>query len=432
MKTKLIYTLAAALVALAPSVRANWNLSSDPVIAIAVSDDDDDRSDREKERKEREKERADAKLEKEEDLYDSATDSLDDHEWRRAAASFRKVAEMHLQHADAALYWLAYSESKMGARSEALSTLLQLQKSYPKSKWIEDGKTLEVEIRQSAGQQIEPERVDDEDVKLMAINGLMNSDPERAIPILEGILNGHQPVKLKERALFVLSQSGSQRAFDIVVKTAKSGPTDLRERAVRTLGILGGERSRAVLTDIYNATNDVDVKKSVLKSYMISGDRTRLLALARAEANSELRQDAVMQLGVIGARNELTELYGSEPSVEVRKKILQAMFIGGNSEKLAEIARNEKVLDLKVTAIRNLGLLGGGRSGDLLLTLYNTDPRYEVRKAVIEALFIQGNAKTLVNLARSEKDSETKHEIIQKLSVMRSKEATDYLMEFLK
>jgi HEAT repeat protein len=90
------------------------------------------------------------------------------------------------------------------------------------------------------------------------------------------------------------------------------------------------------------------------------------------------------------------------------------------------------VLELKVTAIRNLGLLGGGRSGDLLLSLYNTDGRYEVRKAVINALFIQGNAKTLVNLARNEKDSETKHEIIQKLSVMRSKDATDYLMEFLK
>jgi HEAT repeat protein len=432
MKTKLIYTLAAALIALAPSVHANWNNPSSTAITIAASDDDDDRSDREKERKDRDKERADAKVEKEEDLYDSGTDALDDHEWRRAAASFRKVAEMHMQHADAALYWLAYAEGKMGARSEALSTLLELNKSYPKSKWVEDGRVLEVEIRQSAGEPIAPEHVDDEDVKLMAINGLMNSDPERAIPILEGILNGHQPVKLKERALFVLSQSGSQRAFDIVVRTAKSGPPDLRERAVRTLGILGGERSRAVLTDIYNATTDIDVKKSVMKSYMISGDRTRLLALAKAESNTELRADAVLQLGVIGARNELTELYGSEPSIEVRKKILQAMFIGGNSEKLAEIARNEKVLDLKVTAIRNLGLLGGGRSGDLLLSLYNTDSRYEVRKGVIEALFIQGNAKTLVNLARNEKDPETKHEIIQKLSVMRSKDATDYLMEFLK
>ena len=37
MKTKLIYTLAAALVALAPAVRANWNVSSTNAIAIAVS-----------------------------------------------------------------------------------------------------------------------------------------------------------------------------------------------------------------------------------------------------------------------------------------------------------------------------------------------------------------------------------------------------------
>ncbi len=421
MKSKMLFTLAAALVALAPAVRANWTPESNTLIVVQ----DDDRA-------ERDRDRAQEKAGKEEDLYDRATDALDDHDWRRAASLFRKVADMKSTRGDAALYWLAYADGKMGARSEALSTLLQLEKAYPKSKWVEDGKTLEVEIRQSAGQQVEPEHVDDEDVKLMAINGLMNSDPERAIPILEGILTGHQPMKLKERALFVLSQSSSKQAFDIVVRTAKGGAPDLRDRAVRYLGIMGGERNRAVLTGIYTSTNDISVKKSVLKSYMIAGDRTRLLALAKGEPNAELRADAVMQLGVIGAKNELTELYNTETSVDVRKKVLQAMFIGGNSEKLAEIARNEKVLELKVTAIRNLGLLGGGRSGDLLLSLYNSDSRPEVRKGVIDALFIQGNAHTLVSLARTEKDREVKHEIIQKLSVMGSKEATDYLMEFLK
>jgi HEAT repeat protein len=417
MKSKLIFTLAAALVALAPVVRANW--TQDSYGTVAINNDESQA-------------RAEEKSNKDEDYYDRATDALDDHDWRRAASLFKKVADMHQAHADAALYWLADAQSKMGARSEALSTLLQLEKSYPKSKWVEDGKTLEVEIRQNAGQTIEPEHVEDEDVKLMAINGLMNSDPERAIPILEGILNGHQSAKMKERALFVLSQSRSQQAFDIVVRTAKTGPPDLREHALRMLGIFGGERSRAALTDIYNSTTDIAVKKSVMRSYMVSGDRARLLALAKGESNAELRADAVLQLGVTGGKNELAELYSTETSVDVRKKILQAMFIGGNSEKLAEIARNEKVLDLKVAAIRNLGLLGGGRSSQLLLSLYNDDPRPEVRKGVIEALFIQGNAKTLVSLARAEKDPETKRRIIQKLSVMGSKDATDYLMEFLK
>jgi hypothetical protein len=108
------------------------------------------------------------------------------------------------------------------------------------------------------------------------------------------------------------------------------------------------------------------------------------------------------------------------------------MFIGGNSGKLAEIARNEKVLELKITAIRNLGLLGGAHSSDLLVSLYNSDPRPEVRRSVIESLFVQGNAKTLISVARAEKDPAMKRDIVQKLSVMGSKEATDYLMEFLK
>jgi HEAT repeat protein len=174
------------------------------------------------------------------------------------------------------------------------------------------------------------------------------------------------------------------------------------------------------------------VKKSVLKSNMIAGDRTRLLALAKGESNTELRADAVLQLGVIGARNELTELYGSEPSVEVRKKILQAMFIGGSVDKLGEIARTERNPDLRATAIRNLGLTGGTRSAQMLVTIYETDTNGEVRHAVINGLFLQGNAKALVDLARREKDPDLKKQIISKLSIMGSKDAADYLMELLR
>jgi len=50
---------------------------------------------------------------------------------------------------------------------------------------------------------------------------------------------------------------------------------------------------------------------------------------------------------------------------------------------------------------------------------------------VIQGLFVQGNAKALVDLARKETDPSVKKEIVGKLSVMGSKEATDYLMEIL-
>jgi len=68
----------------------------------------------------------------------------------------------------------------------------------------------------------------------------------------------------------------------------------------------------------------------------------------------------------------------------------------------------------------------------MLVNIYNTDTRTDLRKTVINSLFIQGNAKALMSLARKEKDRELKKAIVEKLSIMGSKEAADYLMEYLK
>jgi hypothetical protein len=54
-----------------------------------------------------------------------------------------------------------------------------------------------------------------------------------------------------------------------------------------------------------------------------------------------------------------------------------------------------------------------------------------VRKRAIEGLFIQGNAKALIELARKEANPEMKKAIVGRLALMNSKEATDYMMEIL-
>jgi HEAT repeat protein len=410
MNTRTSFIFAAALLASAPALRAGL-----PTITVWAGDEDQE-----------------SKVEKEQDLYEEGTDALDDHNWSRAITYFDRVAKMKMSHAAAALYFKATAQAELGGRSEAVATLLELQHTYPKSKWADDGRALELEIRQKSGEHIEPRHVEDEELKLMAINALAQSDPERAIPILEGILSGNQPMKFKEKALFVLSQSGSTRAMEILSRIAKSGPPELQGRAIRFLGISGGSRARDVLAEVYTTSSDIDTKREVLKAYMVAGDRAHLLSLAKGETNQELRSEAVMQLGVQGARSELSELYSTEPSVEVKKKIIQAMFIGGSADKLHEIATTERNMDLKLAAIRNLGLLGGKRTGDFLVSMYQSDTRREVREAVINGLFVQNNAKALIDLARQEKDRELKHDIVQKLSVMNNKDATDYLLEFLR
>ena len=69
----------------------------------------------------------------------------------------------------------------------------------------------------------------------------MQLEPEKAVPVLEKLLAGNSSERIKERALFVLSQSDSPKAREILLRTAKTGqPIGLRCDAVKTLGIASG------------------------------------------------------------------------------------------------------------------------------------------------------------------------------------------------
>ena len=69
---------------------------------------------------------------------------------------------------------------------------------------------------------------------------------------------------------------------------------------------------------------------------------------------------------------------------------------------------------------------------DLLTGIYRSSSDLPVKRAVLNSLFMQRNARALVDLARAEKDPQLKKDIVSKLSVMKAPEATDYLLELLK
>jgi HEAT repeat protein len=366
------------------------------------------------------------------ELYDQGREAIEDGRYDRAVDRFNRLIEMKTNRTDAALYWKAYAQNKLGQRSEALTTLAELEKSFRDGRWMKDAKALEIDIRQSFGQTVSPEAQSDEELKMYALNALMQSDPERALPAIEKILGGQNSIKLKEKALFVLTQSRSARAREILATIAKGGANpDLQLRAIRYIGIMGGADSRPILDDVYRSSTDPAVKRAILQSFMTSQDRARLLSLAKTEKDASLRGQSVHWLGVMHADAELAELYQTETSVEVKKAILQAMFVG-NSDKLIDLAKNEKDPELRRSAIHNLGLMRRPGSTETLTAIYASDTNTDVRKAVINALFLQQNAGALITLARAEKNVEMKKEIVQKLALIHSKEAMDYLAELLK
>jgi hypothetical protein len=376
--------------------------------------------------------RTDEKSSRADELYQDGMDSINDSNWEGAYQKFDQVANLNGSNTDAALYWKAYSADKLGRRADALSTVAQLEHAYPKSKWLDDAKALELQVRQETGQPVSPTAQSDEELKLLAINGLMESDPSRAVPLLENVLNGNGSLRLKERALFVLAQSGSQQASQILGRVAAGqAHPELQSKAVQYLGLFGGASGRQELASLYDSSDDLRVKKAILNSFMISGDRERLLAAAKSDKSPELQQDAVRLLGVSGARSDLWQLYQTNPSLDTRKDILRALFIAGDSDHLLQLAKTEKTPELRMEAIRDLGLIGSDRTGSTLVSLYAGAQDRDVSKAVISALFLQNNAQSLVNIARKETDPELKKAAVEKLSLMHSKVATDYLLEIL-
>jgi HEAT repeat protein len=370
---------------------------------------------------------------KDDEDYQKGLSALDAHEWDDAIAAFGESVAHRKASAPAALYWKAYAQSKAGRRAEALQSIAELRRSYKDSRWLNDAGALEVEMRAQGGAPVNPGAESDEELKIIALNSLMQAEPDKALPILQKLLAGNNSDQVKDRALFVLVQNGSPQAAKMLGDMARGAANpNLQLKAIRYMGMMGSAESRKELSAVYAASNNVEVKRAILKSFMISGSRGLLYDAAKTEQNPELRQEAIHQLALTGGHDELWQLYGTETSADNKRAILKAMFLTGNSDKLADVARNEKDPSLRAAAIKSLGLMGGNGKSDVLVAIFKSDPNPEVRHAVLNALFLQGNGKALVELARSEKDPSVKKEIVSKMALVQSKDVTDYMMEILR
>jgi TolA-binding protein len=365
--------------------------------------------------------------------YETGARLLDNHQYDEAIARFDRVIAAKTDRADGALYWKAYALNRIGRRDEALAAVATLRHDYPQSRWLNDAQVLEAEVKQNAGRPVSPADESNEDIKLMAINSLMGADPDRAIPLLENLLKSDNSPRLKDRALFVLTQNRSPKAQQILADYAKgAGNPDLQMRAIRYIGASGTAESQQQLAAIYGSSNDAAVKREILRSLMTSGAKEQLVNVARNEKDTALRAEAIRQLGAMRATDQLFRLYTPDVPPETRNEIIRALMVSGAGDRLLELARGEKDQSVRSEAIRNLSATRS-TTADALVNLYTPDTEPRIKRELINGLFSRGDAKPLIEIARRETDPVMKKFIVERLAAMRnSKEATDYMMELLK
>jgi len=238
-------------------------------------------------------------------LYEQARNLIERGRYDAALQQFDRLAEMKTPRTDAAMYWKAYAAEKLGNQAQALATLADLQKQFADSRWLKDARALELEVRQASGQRVSPDAQPDEDLKLLALQGLMQNQPDEALPVIEKMLAGSDNVRVKDRALFLLSRSRNARARDIIASTAKSGSNpDLQLRAITYLGMMrdangAAPEATSALQDVYRTTSDDSVKRAVIRSMGMSNNAASLVAIARTEKNAELKKEIVARLSTM-------------------------------------------------------------------------------------------------------------------------------------
>ncbi|MCC7008568.1 MAG: HEAT repeat domain-containing protein [Acidobacteria bacterium] len=371
-------------------------------------------------------------------LYNSGLTLVQQRRYDRAIDQFDRVLAQKSARADGALYWKAFAQARLVRVDDALATLAALRRDHPQSRYLNDARVLEADVRKMTGQRVDPETLDaNDEIKLLAINGIANTDPDRAIPLLEGVLNATNTLANKKRALYVLGLNDDPRAHQILLRYAKgAGTPELQLEAVRYLSLRrDGTNRDAELRDVYESTQDPAVRRAIIDAFRAAGDKGFLFAIARDKTVAvDLKRSAITGLATIAPPAELWTLYEQEPDAELRGQIVSAFGSLGATDQLLQIAKTDKDANVRLRALRALGAQNAEKTGTALVDLYGNEQDAAVRRAVMSSLAAQNNAEGLVAIARKETSLDLKREIVRRLSDLapRNKVAAEYLMEVIK
>src|ERR1700689_2154369 len=206
---------------------------------------------------------------KEDTLYSEGTRAINDAHWAQAEQIFRNLASQHGSRAEAALYWEAYAENKQGNASRALEICAELRHGFPQGNWVKECSALEIEIHGKSDDPMPPQAEQDEELRLLALNSLMQQDEAHAIPIIQQILNSDKSEKLKDRALFVLAQDQSPQSQARLRQGAvgQSNPS-LHRKAIEMLAVTRAKQAAETLASIYRQTANKEIKAAILHTYL--------------------------------------------------------------------------------------------------------------------------------------------------------------------
>lgn len=409
-------------------------------------------------------------------LYRLARQAINDQDYARAASLFRSITTRYpkSQYAGDALYWRAYAlyrgASVAGSQADlddALAALDRERSDYPNAATIRDGRELRAQIlaaqarrgNADAGQQLARTAgtldtakgcpSEDDDERVIALQGLMQMDAESAIPILKQVLarRGACTERLRRSAVFILSQKRGDEPMRIMLDVARNDPSpEVRAQAIQWLGQSRSELATVALDSILFSTNDPEIRDKAIFALSQQRDPRAVQAMRRFAEDekqpTELRAKAIFWLGQQrreGSDNPayFRDLFRRTNEPQIREAIIQAMGSTGQAgaEWLVEVARDKSYsIDVRKKAIF---WASQERGADVtpLVTLYDQlRDDEELGKQVLFALSQKRDDRAtdkLMEIASKDPNRELRKQAIFWLGQRKDPRVSQFLLELI-
>ncbi len=282
-------------------------------------------------------------------LYRLGREALNRNQYRRAAELFAELSKRHPRsgYAADALYWEAFARYRVGGSDDLRAALARLddqKRRYPKAATAGDADALATRIRgelarqgdAGAAQDVvrvateataaspgasssasatsssssdrspkgDPDCDDDGDVKLAALNAVLQMDADRAMPLLTRVLARRDPgsVCLRRKAIWLVAQKRTDSTETVLLNSLRNDPDhEVREQAVFWLSQVPGPRAAAALDSIVRFSKDEQIQDRAVFALSQQDDpkaSDALRALAeRRDAPVSIREKAIFWLG---------------------------------------------------------------------------------------------------------------------------------------
>ncbi|HET9985298.1 MAG TPA: HEAT repeat domain-containing protein [Longimicrobiales bacterium] len=405
-------------------------------------------------------------------LYRSARQALNGGDYQRAAELFAAVASRYPRSAYApdALYWQAFALYRSGGSGELRSALSALEVQgtrYPNAGTRGDAETLATRINgelarrgdaEAAGRVTQraddagkarqgcPSEDDESDMRIAALNALLQMSADQAMPILRQVLARRDACSaaLRRKAVFLVSQKRTPETAAILMRTVREDPdVDVRGQAVFWLSQVSGDEAVDALQDVLRSTTDREVQEKAL--FALSQHHSEKAAAAlRGYALSdaaapELRAKAVFWIGQSRSPQNaqfLRDLFARTRDADLKERILFSLSQMGremNGKWLMDVAMgSDQPVEIRKKALF-WAAQGGAPAADLV-ALYDRSTDREIKEQLIFAYSQRRDPAfidKMIDLARNEKDPQLRKKAIFWLSQSKDPRAVQVLQEII-